>query len=151
MQSKVVSGVPPLFSISALSPTNKTAPPPPSFHLSFPLFFLLLCLSVSLSLSLLCPFISPHPSFLSWYFSLERISWQKLPLLGSGKGSCTVGSWRSHRCTKLGFCHVERWLIKIFCGMVSAYLHIHLTRDLTQSAICAFRTVVNLLKCRKCP
>lgn len=120
MQSQVVSGVPPPLFLLSLQQR-------PSFHLSFPLFFLLLCLSVSLSLSLLWPFICPHPSSLSrgisLYFS-ERVSWYKLPLLGSGRGRCTVGSPRSHRCTTLGFCHVERWHIEFFCGLIGAYLYI---------------------------
>lgn len=107
MQSQVVSGTPPppppIFSLSALSPTKRLLPS--IFPSLFPLVFsfaLLVCLFICItSLHFYLP--PSTPSFLSLslsrgislYFS-ERVSWQKLPLLGSGRGRCTVQAVIDH-------------------------------------------------------
>lgn len=142
MQSQVVSGVPP-SSLFLLSLQQKDYPP--SFHLSLLLFFLLPCLSVSLSLSLLCPFISLHPSPLSWYFSLllregflvkASSSWQ-------WGGRCTVCCCRSHRHWVLSCGTVAYWTVAWSVLIYLPYTHF------TSGGVCAFKSisVVYIVKC----
>lgn len=117
---------PPSFSISALSPTKRLTPSP---HLSISLsscflFALLVCLFIFItSLSFYLPPLSPSPSLVVFLLTFCRgFPGSSFFFLAVGEAD-VVGSWRSHRCTTLGFCRVERRHIEFFfCGLICAYL-----------------------------